>query len=349
MSVIRDIWVNVGRTGVLTPNAVLDPVRLAGTTVSRATLHNMDYINDKGILIGDTVWVRKAGDIIPEVVEAVKEKRTGRETVFVMPLKCPVCGSDVVRENGQAAYRCIGIDCAAQLLQSIVHFASRDAMNIDGLGPAIAGILLEKSFLKGISDLYYLHLKKSELESIERMGAKSVDKLLSSIERSKENNIDRLIYGFGIRNVGLRSAQLLADNFTSIDQLKNASVEDVISVPEFGNITAESVVRFFHQEQTRNMLERLGQAGVNFKSAGKRGVLDGRFTGMTFALTGTLQAYTRNEASGIIIGYGGKTSDSVSKKTDYVLAGEDAGSKLEKARKLGIKVIDEAAFKIMTD
>lgn len=344
---ILDIWVNVGRTGVLTPNAVLEPVRLAGTTVSRATLHNIDYIKEKDIHIGDTVLVQKAGDIIPEVLEVIKEKRTGNEREFVMPDKCPACGSDVIREEGEAAYRCIGIECPAQLFRSIVHFASRDAMNIEGLGPAIIETLQAKGYLKGIADLYYLESKKDELIKIDRMGEKSINNLLAAIERSKKNGIDRLIAGFGIRHIGLRAAQALAESFESIDAIMNASVDEIVKIPEFGEIMAKSVVAFFNQEQTLDTIEKLKMAGVNMKSTGKKEVTDNRFEGLTFVLTGTLPTYKREEAANIIASFGGKTSSSVSKKTDYVLAGEEAGSKLEKALQLGVKVIDEEEFKKM--
>ncbi len=346
---IKEIWVNVGRTGVLSPNAVLEPLRLAGTTVSRATLHNMDYIREKQIKIGDTAWVQKAGDIIPEVVEVVFEKRTGEEQEFIMPQHCPVCGSEVVREEGEAAYRCTGIECPAQLSRSIEHFVSRDAMNIDGLGPAIIQTLLDGGFIKGIADLYYLHERKTDLEGIERMGKKSVENLLNSIERSRQNNIDRLIYGFGIRHIGLRAAQLLSENFESIDALRQAPAEEIAGIYEFGDKTAQSVVTFFKQEQTLDTIEKLKAAGVNMTSSGKKKLKDARFEGLTFVLTGTLPTYSRAEAGEIIESFGGKTSGSVSKKTDYVLAGEEAGSKLDKANQLGIRVIDEAEFKKMIE
>jgi DNA ligase (NAD+) len=342
---IKEIRVNVGRTGVLTPNAVLEPVRLAGTTVSRATLHNMDYIKEKDIHIGDMVWIQKAGDIIPEVVEIVPEARTGEEQPFIMPETCPVCGAEVAREEGEAAYRCTGIECSAQLYRSIIHFASRDAMNIEGLGPAIIETLLSRGFISGIADIYYLHSRKEELINIERMGKKSIENLLNSIEKSKENNIDRLIFGFGIRHIGLRAAQILSGNFDSIDSLQKASVEQIIKIPEFGETTAQSVVRFFRQEQTHHTIERLREAGVNLNSYGKRQIEDHRFEGLTFVLTGTLPTYSRAQAAEIIESFGGKTSSSVSKKTDYVLAGQEAGSKLDKALRLGVKVIDEEEFK----
>ncbi len=348
-TVIKGIWPNVGRTGVLTPNAVLDPVRLAGTTVSRATLHNMDYIKEKDIRIGDTVWVQKAGDIIPEVIEVIFEKRSGGEKEFNMPDNCPICGAQVVREEGEAAYRCTGIECPAQLFRSIVHFASRDAMNIDGLGPAIIEALLNKGFINGIADLYYLHDIKEELVNLERMGKKSIENLLNSIEKSKRNNIDRLIFGFGIRHIGLRAARLLSENFESLEALSAASVDDIAKIPEFGEKMAKSLCVFFEQEQTRDTIAKLQAAGVNLKSSGKRELKDNRFEGLTFVLTGTLPTYGRNEASKIIESLGGKTSGSVSKKTSFVLAGEEAGSKLDKARELGIKIIGEEEFKNMIE
>ncbi len=344
---IKRIFVNVGRTGVLTPNAELEPVRLAGTTVSRATLHNMDYINDKDIRTGDTVWVRKAGDIIPEVVKVDEERRTGDEIPFEMPVECPDCKSVVIREEGESAYRCTGLECPAQLFRSIVHFASRNAMNIDGLGPAIVEVLLNKGFIKSIADLYYLEDKREELIGIERMGEKSVDNLLMSIGKSKQNSIGKLIFGFGIRHIGARAAKLLEDNFSSVDEIMEAGKEEIEAIDDFGEIMAESVVLFFKQEQNRELLERLGNAGVNFKSKSKNAAIDRRFENLTFVLTGALPTYSRKEASDIVESYGGKTSSSVSKNTDYVLAGEDAGSKLDKAVKLGVSVISEDQFKEM--
>jgi DNA ligase (NAD+) len=344
---ITDIRVNVGRTGVLTPNAVLEPVRLAGTTVGKATLHNMDYIKEKDIRIGDTVWVQKAGDIIPEVQEVVKEKRTGNEKEFIMPEKCPVCGSDVVREEGEAAYRCTGIECPARLFRSIEHFVSRNAMYIEGLGPSIIQSLLDAGLISGVADLYYLHEKKDRLLEMERMGEKSVENLLNSIEASKKNSIDRLIYGFGIRHVGQRAAQMLSENFSSIDALKNATAEEISKINEFGDVTAKSIEVFFRQEQTLSMIEKLKAAGVNLEGNGKRELKDNRFEGLTFVLTGTLPSFTRAEATEIIENFGGKVSGSVSKKTNYVLAGEEAGSKLDKAMQLGVAVIGEEDFKKM--
>ncbi|NLC67627.1 MAG: NAD-dependent DNA ligase LigA [Clostridiaceae bacterium] len=343
---IKEILVNVGRTGVLTPNAVLEPVRIAGTTVTRATLHNIDYIKEKDIRIGDTVLVQKAGDIIPEVVSVVFNKRTGEEKAFEMPVKCPACFSEVIREENEVAVRCVNIDCPARLYRNIVHFASRDAMNIEGLGPAIIETLINHGLIKSIADIYYLHLHRDELVKIEKMGEKSVENLLNSIERSKSNNIDRLIFGFGIRHIGLRAAQLLSENFSSIGELMQASADDIRRINEFGEKMAESVVLFFKNERVHEIIERLGAAGVNLenKAAGKGEPKDGRFEGLVFVLTGTLSRYTRSEAAAIIQSFGGKTSESVSRKTDYVLAGENPGSKLDKARQLGIKVISEGEF-----
>ncbi|MCX7746746.1 MAG: NAD-dependent DNA ligase LigA [Clostridia bacterium] len=348
-TLLKDIYVNVGRTGVLTPNALLEPVRLAGTTVSRATLHNMDYIKEKDIRIGDTVWVQKAGDIIPEVVEVVLSERKGDEKEFNMPQNCPVCGSEVVREGGEAAFRCTGDECLAKLYRSIEHFASRDAMNIEGLGPSIVEALIEKGFIKDIADLYTLYQRKDELINMDRMGKKSVENLINSIQKTKANNIDRLLFGLGIRHIGLRAAQLLAENFETMDDIMHASVEDLVNIPEYGEKMAQSVESFFKQEQIQEIVKKLKDAGVNLKSSGKKQIKDSRFTGLTFVLTGTLSKFTRTEAGEIIQNFGGKTSGSVSKKTDYVLAGEDAGSKLDKAQQLGVKVIDEEEFKRMIE
>lgn len=338
---LKNIYVKVGRTGVLTPNADLEPVKLAGSTVSKATLHNMDYIKEKDIRIGDTVWVQKAGDIIPEVIEVCLDERTGEERIFEMHSICPECGAKVVREEGEAAYRCTGIECPAQLLRSIIHFASRDAMNIDGLGPSVIETLLEQGFIKGIADLYYLDEHKEDLLKIERMGKKSVENLLTAIEKTKTNNIDKLIFGFGIRHIGARAAQLLADKFATIDELCKATVEEIVSIPEFGLITAESAVQFFGQEQTIDTIEKLRKAGVNMTSISQSKKESNIFEGMTFVLTGTLPTMGRTEAAELIQNNGGKVSGSVSKKTTYVLAGEEAGSKLTKAQELGVKILSE--------
>ncbi len=342
---IKEIFVQVGRTGALTPNAVLEPVRLAGTTVSRATLHNIDYIRQKDIRVGDTVLVQKAGDIIPEVVEVVFEKRKGDEKEFFMPETCPVCGAQVVREEGEAVTRCTGIECPAQLLRNIIHFASRDAMGIDGLGPAIIEQLLDRNLIKGAADLYYLNFE--DVKNMDRMGEKSARNLLDAIDKSKERDLKNVIYALGIRHIGQRAAALLADHFGSMDRLMQAPVEEIVQIHEIGEKMAKSVVNFFKQEQTKDTIEKLRKAGVNLSKLATNDSADNRFKGYTFVLTGTLEKYTRNEATSIIEKYGGKVTSSVSKKTTLVLAGEEAGSKLDKAKKLGIKIINEQEFEKM--
>ncbi|NLY43237.1 MAG: NAD-dependent DNA ligase LigA [Clostridiaceae bacterium] len=342
---IKEIFVQVGRTGALTPNAVLEPVRLAGTTVSRATLHNIDYIRQKDIRVGDTVLVQKAGDIIPEVVEVVFEKRKGDEKEFFMPETCPVCGAQVVREEGEAVTRCTGIECPAQLLRNIIHFASRDAMGIDGLGPAIIEQLLDRNLIKGAADLYYLNFE--DVKNMDRMGEKSARNLLDAIDKSKERDLKNVIYALGIRHIGQRAAALLADHFGSMDRLMQAPVEEIVQIHEIGEKMAKSVVNFFKQEQTKDTIEKLRKAGVNLSKLATNDSADNRFKGYTFVLTGTLEKYTRNEATSIIEKYGGKVTSSVSKKTTFVLAGEEAGSKLDKAKKLGIKIINEQEFEKM--
>ncbi|MBC8535530.1 NAD-dependent DNA ligase LigA [Feifania hominis] len=342
---ILDITVNVGRTGVLTPQAVLEPVRLAGTTVSAATLHNRDFIADKDIRIGDTVLVRKAGEIIPEVLEVELAKRTGEERPFVMPERCPSCGEPVWSDPEEAAVRCTNGACPAQLVRSVVHFASRDAMDIDGLGPAIVEQLVDRGLVKSVADLYSLDAE--ELLTLERMGKKSAENLLAALERSKKNDLSRLLFGFGIRHIGQKAGKLLAARFRTLDGIRAATAEELESVDEIGAIMAESVVAYFSHPQTIKMIEKLTAAGVNLEST--ETVLDTRFAGQTFVLTGTLPTMTRAQATQLIESFGGKTAGSVSKKTSYVLAGEDAGSKLKKANELGIPVIDEAALKKMTE
>lgn len=343
-TVIKNIFVQIGRTGVLTPNAEFEPVRVSGSTVSRATLHNIDFIESKDIRIGDHVIIQKAGDIIPEVVSVIKERRTGKERLFSMPDKCPVCDSPVVREDNMSAYRCTGIECPAQKYRSLVHFCSKPAMNIDGLGPSIIDLLIKNDFISSISDIYYLKSRKSGLTILEGLGEKSVEKLLLSIEDSKMNGMTRLLVGFGIRHVGSRGASLLAGKFPDIKSLMTASYEDLTSVDEIGGIMAESLISFFKNPQTLHLLERLENAGVETKSHVYGVVKTGVFTNKTVVLTGALPSLKRDEAQKIIEENGGKVSSSVSKKTDYVLAGGDAGSKLVKARDLGVLVIDEEAF-----
>jgi len=343
---IKDIVIQVGRTGVLTPTAELETVRLAGTNVSRATLHNEDYIKEKDIRIGDTVLVQKAGEIIPEVLEVVVSKRTGDEVPFFMPKTCPVCGSPVYREENEAAVRCTGIECPAQLFRSIVHFASREAMDIEGLGPANVEMLLASGLIENIADIYYL--KAEDVEKLDRMGKKSASNLISSIEKSKSNSLDKLIFGLGIRHIGKKAGKLIAEKFNNIDEIINADANTFADISEVGLKMGESIVEYFKNPQVKDTVEKLKIAGVNMKGS-KKELLDERFLGMTFVLTGTLPTYTRGEAQEIIESYGGKTSSSVSKKTTYVLAGEEAGSKLEKANSIGVKVIDEEEFKRMIE
>lgn len=344
---LKEIVIQVGRTGALTPNAVLEPVRLAGTTVAKATLHNEDFIRERDIREGDSVWVRKAGEIIPEVIEVDFKDRPPDTVPYTMPKQCPVCGAPAVREEDEAVTRCTGIECPAQLFRSIVHFASRDAMNIEGLGPALIDTLLDHGLIKGIADLYGLYEKKEALLGLERMGEKSVNNLLSSIERSKSNDLSKLIFGMGIRHIGLRGAQLAAEHFKSMDRLMDATYEEIQSIHEFGEKMAQSMNAFFSQEQTKHTLKLLMEAGVNMTAHESRRSNTGVFTGKTFVLTGTLPTLSRSDATEIIERLGGKVTGSVSKKTDYVLAGEDAGSKLTKAQELSITVLDEEQFKAM--
>ncbi len=338
---LLDIEVNVGRTGVLTPVALLEPVFLAGSTVSRATMHNEDFIKEKGISIGDSVIVRKAGDIIPEIV-SVSAKGENTET-FKMPERCPSCGSFTVRENGEAAVRCNNPECPAQLLRNIIHFCSRDAMDIEGLGESVAEVLVNEGMIKNAADIYYL--KEEQILSLERFAEKSAKNLISAIEKSKENDLTKLLFAFGIRHIGAKAAKLLSAKFGSIENIISADKEAFLMIDGFGDIMAESVEEFFSLEPTEKMITQLKNAGVNMKSLTE--VKDDRFQGMTFVLTGTLPSMSRSEASEIIESFGGKTSSSVSKKTTYVLAGEEAGSKLTKAQSLGVKIIGEEEFKKM--
>lgn len=344
-SIIKDIVVQVGRTGVLTPTAVLEPVRLAGTTVSRATLHNEDYIKEKDIRIGDHVLVQKAGDIIPEVVLVIKEKRTGDESIFEMPDKCPVCGADAVRLDGEAARRCTGVSCPAQVERGLIHFASRDAMDIEGLGPAVVRQLLNKKLIRDEADIYYL--KYEDLVKLERMGPKSAQNLINAIQASEDRGLARLLYALGIPLVGTRAASILAERFGDIYELMKADQAQLTAIPEMGPKIAESVVTFFKQEQTKDLIKRLKTAGVRL-TADKKQKGNAPLAGLTFVLTGTLSKYTREQATEIIEGLGGKVTGSVSKKTDYVVAGDNPGSKLDKAQQLGVKVIDEDELEQLT-
>ena len=337
---LLDIFVQVGRTGVLTPNALLEPVRLAGTTVSRATLHNIDNIRAKDIRIGDTVVVQKAGDIIPEVVESVKDESHALLPVYEMPTRCPSCGEPVIRIEGEAKTLCTNASCPAQRQRSIEHFASKDAMNIDGMGPAIVKSLLDHGLIGDIADLYTLNAE--ELSALDRMGQKSAENLLLSVERSKSAGLARLIYALGIQNIGEKAGKALAQKYGDIEELFGATVGDIAALEDFGEITAQCVVSFFSHPQTRVLIDRLKDAGVSTTAPKSEGGT--LFAGKTFVLTGTLPTLKRSEASKIIEENGGKTSSSVSKNTDYVLAGEDAGSKLTKAKELDIEIIDEETF-----
>ena len=333
-----DIEINVGRTGVLTPTAVFEPVLVAGSTISRATLHNQDFINEKGIRIGDTVIIRKAGDIIPEVV-AVKEHE--ENTVpYNMPSFCPSCNSPVHREEGEAAIRCDNPDCPAQLLRVLIHFCSRDAMNIEGLGDAVLETLLDKGIISKISDIY--HIDYNKIAELDGMGKKSADNMQNAIENSKKNDLSKLIFAFGIRHIGQKASKLLSDHFFTMDNIISATKDQILNIEGFGEVMADSVVDFFSLEQTKEMIEDLKVSGLNMES--QREIKDNRFEGMTFVLTGTLSTYGRKEAQEIIESYGGKASSSVSKKTTYVLAGEAAGSKLKKATDLGVTIITEEQF-----
>ena len=343
-TVLKDIICNVGRTGVITPMAILEPVQVAGSTISKTTLHNEDFIKDKDLKIGDTVVIQKAGDVIPEVVEVVKSKRTGEEKEFSMPKVCPVCGAPAVREEGEAAIRCTGIECPAKLYRNLVHFVSREAMNIDGLGENIIGQLLDKGLISNIADIYTLKLE--DIASLKKNGTKFAQNLENSIKASKSNELYRLITALGIRYVGSKASKTLAKKFKTIDNLAQADFETLSEIDDIGPIVANSIREFFMQEQTKDLIEKLKQAGVNTVDDSKE-IEDNRFEGMTFVLTGTLQNYTRGEAADIIENFGGKTSGSVSKKTTYLLAGEEAGSKLDKAEKLGITVISEEEFENM--
>jgi len=344
VSVIEDIIVSVGRTGILTPNAVLRPINIAGSTVSRATLHNEDYIKEKDIRIGDSVIVQKAGDIIPEVVSVIKEKRTGREREFKMPSLCPECGAETIRLPGEAAYRCTGVACPAQIRRSIIHFVSRDAMDIRGLGPAVVSQLLKNNLIKDASDIYFL--KKEDLVPLERMGEKSADNLIKAIQDSKKQPLSRLIFALGIPFIGSKASSLLAEALGSMEKLQTATYEELINIPEIGDKMAKSIITFFKQEQTKKLLQRLREAGVNMQEQISANLPDGRrpLENLTFVLTGTLEKYSRNQAKEIIESLGGRVTGSVSKKTDYVVLGKDPGSKYDKAVKLGVKIIDEKEF-----
>ena len=340
-TVLKDIICQVGRTGAITPMAILEPVVVAGSKISKTTLHNEDFVKEKDLKIGDRVIIQKAGDVIPEVVRAVVEKRTGEEKDFEMPTTCPVCGGEVIRVPGQSVNKCIGIECPARNLRNIEHFASKEAMNIDGLGEKVIEQLYEKGLIHNIADIY--SLKVEDVASLKKDGKKFAEKLIKNINKSKGNNLDRLIIALGIEQVGAKSAKILAKRFGTMDNLAKANFGTLTFVDEIGEITANSIREFFMQDQTKDLLKKLKTAGVNMQEIEDENS-DNRFLGKTFVLTGTLENFTRDEASEIIEKFGGKTSGSVSKKTSYVLAGEDAGSKLTKAQSLGIPIITEAQF-----
>ncbi len=337
---LEDIVIQIGRTGAATPNAVLTPVRIAGSTVSRATLHNIDFIQDKDIRIGDRVLIQKAGDIIPAVVCSLPAKRHGNEIEYSMPEICPVCGAPLQREENEAAYRCIGDRCDAQRARSIIHYASRDAMDIEGLGPSLTDKLLQEGLIHTFADLYTL--KKEDISALEGLGDKSAENLLSAIAASKEKGLASLLFGLGVRHVGKRAASILADHFGTIDALLNATKEELSSIHEIGSKMADSILAYFADDKIQEILTKLRENGVSMtEEKQENGTL---FSGKTFVLTGTLPTLTRSEASAMIEAEGGRVSGSVSKKTDYVLAGEEAGSKLEKAQNIGVTVIDEETF-----
>ncbi|WP_183248930.1 NAD-dependent DNA ligase LigA [Anoxybacillus tengchongensis] len=339
-----DIELSVGRTGVVTPTAILQPVRVAGTIVQRASLHNEDYIREKDIRLGDYVVIKKAGDIIPEVVRSLPERRTGKEKPFDMPTHCPACASELVRLDDEVALRCVNPQCPAQIREGLIHFVSRQAMNIDGLGEKVIAQLFEQGLVQSVADLYTL--TKDQLVSLERMGEKSATNLLQAIEASKQNSLERLLFGLGIRHVGAKAAKTLAEHFETMERLQQATKEELTAIHEIGEKMADSIVTYFSKEEVKQLLDRLRAHGVNmtYKGAKRTADASATFAGKTFVLTGTLQSMSRSEAKEKIEALGGKVTGSVSKKTDVVVVGEDAGSKLEKARQLGITIWDEARF-----
>lgn len=341
---LKDIICQVGRTGAITPMAILDPVVVAGSKISKTTLHNEDYIKERDIRIGDTVIIQKAGDVIPEVIEVNKKKRTGEEQEFKMPTVCPVCGAQAVREEGEAAWYCNGIECPAKLYRGIIHFASREAMDINGLGEAIIEELINRGLISNITDIYKLRFE--DIASLKKNGKKFAQNLMDAIEESKHRDLYRLVNALGIRHVGVKLAKSLCKTYDTMDKLMAATYEELYMKEEIGKIIAESIYSFFKEEQTIDLINKLKEYGVNMQAIKEEGT-DERFEGLTFVLTGTLEKYSREEAQEIIEKYGGKTSGSVSKKTSYVLAGEAAGSKLTKAQELGIKIITEQEFEEM--
>lgn len=340
-TLLKDIVCQVGRTGAITPMAILEPVYVAGSKISKTTLHNEDYIKENDIRIGDRVIIQKAGDVIPEVVAVNLKKRDGTEKIFEMPRICPVCGAEAVREEGEAVVRCIGVECPAKLYRSIIHFASKDAMDIDGLGESIIAELIERGLIGNIADIY--HLTFEDIASLKKNGKKFAQNMMDAIEESKHRELYRLINSLGIRHVGVKLAKSLTKYYRTMEQLMNSSYEELRLIEDVGEITAQTIYEFFRQEQTIDLISKLKEAGVNMEVT-EETITDSRFEGKTFVLTGSLEHYSRDQASEIIEKLGGKTSSSVSKKTDYVLAGEEAGSKLTKARELGVTIISEEEF-----
>ncbi len=340
-TILKEISFQVGRTGAITPMAILEPVKVAGSTISKTTLHNEDFIKEKDLRVGDTVIIQKAGDVIPEVVGVRKDKRNGTEPEFKMITKCPVCGADAIREEGEAAVRCIGIECPAKQYRNILHFVSREAMNIKGLGDSIIEELLNRKLISNIADLYTLKLE--DIASLKKNGTKFAQNLIDSLNESKNNEFYRLINGLGIRHIGVKAAKQLAKKYKNIDELKSATYESLLTIDDMGEIMAKSVYEFFSQEQTQDLIQKFKNSGINMIEEQSENT-DNRFEGMIFVLTGGLENYSRKEAEEIIEKFGGKTSSSVSKKTSYVLAGEDSGSKLTKAQSLGVTVITEQEF-----
>lgn len=334
---LLDIIIQVGRTGKITPNAVLTPVRVAGSLVSRATLHNLDFIREKNVLIGDNVYVRKAGDIIPEIVGAEEKDRTGNEIPFEMPTVCPECGAPIVRVDGEAAHRCTGENCPAQLLRELMHFVSRDAMDIEGLGPAVLEQLLDSGKIKSFADLYTLSM--SDIMSMERQGEKSAENLLSALEKSKKNDLYRLLYALGIQLNGLKSSKVIAAHFKTMEAIQNASVEDLIEINDIGEKTAQNICDYFKNEDNINEISRLSELGLNMTALDTGKPVSDAISGKTVVVTGKFEGFSREEVTELIEKNGGKASGSVSKKTDFVVAGENAGSKLQKAQELGVSVL----------
>ena len=342
---LNDIIFTVGRTGQITPNAVLDPVIVMGSTIARATLHNENYIKEKDLRIGDIVSIRKAGDVIPEVVEVKKERRKGNEKNFEMIHNCPICGTTLVKKEGQVDYFCLNEHCPTRKIESLIHFAEREAMNIDGLGEKIMEDFFNFSFIRTIPDIYLLQTHREDLTRLEGYGEKSVTKLLEAIEKSKSNSLEKLLFGLGIPHVGSKTAKIIASHYHNIDNIMKATLEDLSSINDIGEIIAKSIVDYFQKEDNKIIIERLKQYGINMNYLGQKIIKDETFYGKTFVLTGTMTEYKRDEAKNLIENYGGKTSSSVSKKTDVVIAGAEPGSKYDKAVELGITIWSEEDFK----